>query len=146
MKNRPALTLVEVLLVMALIVILGTAGVISLARVRINQALDSSTAKLAIVLRQAHVFSREERDDSSWGVRQSGGDGYQLVSLGREDTILSDYRLEPPIVFERDFELIRFRQGTGETDGRREVVLTGPMGRSMKITVLTTGVVGTERL
>jgi len=146
MRKIPALTLVEILLVVALLSIIVTGAMSSLVRARLNQALMASAEKFAIVVRQAHIFAREERDDRAWGVKYEGVDGYSLIVDGGNLDVRSSYKLEKPSVFGSDFGEIVFAQGTGELTDGREIVVRSTDGREVKINILKTGVVEVKRI
>ena len=80
MKFKPALSLIELLLVVSLIGILSLPGVLGIINIRARQSLDVSTNKFAEIMRQAHIFSRENRESLSWGVKGTDKNSYQLVT------------------------------------------------------------------
>ena len=59
MRNKPALTLIELVLVVTIVSILATAGVLGMFTIRSKQALELSAENLAGAFKQAHLFARE---------------------------------------------------------------------------------------
>ncbi len=82
MKN--GFTIIELLIVIALIVILSTVGILTLFNFRSNQSLRLATQNLVTFVRSTQQKSISQESGLRWGIRfthQAGGrDSYQLVS------------------------------------------------------------------
>lgn len=158
MQNSPALkpknpilrvvegfTLVEILVVVAILGIISVGALFSLSHTNANQSLVASGEQLADVFRQAHIFSRESRDTKTWGVRDTALSGYELVSYMTDPTLVTvekSYPLERNITFRTPF-LIWFTRGSGEAVNTI-VELETPNGVIKQVHLLETGVVNVK--
>jgi type II secretory pathway pseudopilin PulG len=116
MKLRPALTLVELVLVISLIAILTAGALVSFTGSRRQYALKFSSENLVNELRRAHIFSRENRDDKSWGIRILDSKNYILINRDvAGETIKYTFRLPESVTFETSGIDIWFDQVTGNT-------------------------------
>ena len=145
MRKIPALTLVEVLLLLSVLAVLVSGGMSVLVGVRLNQAMVASAEKFATVIRQAHIFAREEKDDRAWGVRYEGVNSYSLIAFVETVEVRAGYKLGSPSVFEDNFGLIIFAQGTGALTDKREIKIRSSNGRAVRVNILETGVVEAQR-
>ncbi|HBC72661.1 MAG: hypothetical protein UX91_C0005G0039 [Candidatus Amesbacteria bacterium GW2011_GWB1_47_19] len=143
MKFKPALSLIELLLVVSLIGILSLPGVLGIINIRARQSLDVSTNKFAEIMRQAHIFSRENRESLSWGVKGTDKNSYQLVTRDATKTVTvrEKHRLESPTVFIiYPFE-VWFDQGTGNTEINRIFMTYASKGGTRVVGLSPTGLV-----
>lgn len=114
--RRPALTMIELLVVVGILAVAATPGLLAMRQLRLNQALSSSVEELAGVLRQAHIYAREGREEMGWGVRRVNDRDYELVSGGPGSSQAEvRYNLKPPAVFAGGNWEVWFDQGTGGT-------------------------------
>lgn len=144
MKRLSAQSLIELLLVITILAMVGFALFFSYTRSQSNQALKSSTEQLANDLRLAHVYSREGRERSQWGITSTlDKKGYELFY--RNSTIQkrqSGKNLETTVEFDQSFE-VWFEAGTGYLLSPKTIVLKNKYGRQMHLTVSSTGVIET---
>lgn len=138
---RRGFTLVEILIVLALIAILTIPLVISYQNSRTTQALRTSAEELANQIRSAHVFAREANEQKGWGVVRTSDRTYSLVSGQRDSWMeVSSRRTENGVLITNDF-FVWFDIATGETDSNYSIVLTTPNGITQTVSVVNTGLV-----
>lgn len=144
MRRLPAMTLIELVLVMAIVAIVSVSSILAISTMRTNQALTSSAEKLKTLLTQAHIYSRESKDDRAWGISRQDDSTYRLrsrtSSLDPSPANVSEYPLEQPITFVTPTFDIWFSRGTGNTQPTT-IILSSPSGRSARITINSAGVV-----
>lgn len=145
MTLKPALTLIELMLVVSIISIISAAGFYLSSNFRTRQALTSSSDEVISNLRRAHVFSRESKDDMDWGIRRKSDTVYALVSrdISSSAEVLL-YSLHAPITFAPGNFEIWFDQGTGETANPITISMQSPKGEIRQIGITKSG--GIERL
>lgn len=66
---RPGFTLLEIVIVVALLTLVGSLALVSFLRARVSRELVTTTQNVLSVLARAQANSLAGRDDSSWGVR-----------------------------------------------------------------------------
>src|SRR3972149_10688481 len=145
--SSPAITLIEILVVIALIIVVVPALYISFSKYRANRALETSIESFADLISTAHVYAREAKDEKAWGVRNIDDSSYEIVS-GQPQDYQSDRQtsLNLSVFFENDF-FVWFIIGTGEKDKLNtiptdEVIyLVNTNGRKKGVVVSDTGVV-----
>ena len=134
-------TLIEVILVVAMISVIVIPLLISYRTTRTNQALLSSTEEFANHVRSAHIFARDANGRKSWGVRSIDTKLYEIYSaIGGTSSAENRYSLEPAVQFTNSFDVL-FHIGTGETDVELQVLFSADNGSKAKVEVLKTGVV-----
>lgn len=142
MKLKPALTMIETVLVIGLIAVLSVPFIVSIPNIKSKLALKSSGENMANVLRAARVYAREERDEKSWGVRYVNSDSYALISgesaESKQDAL---YILDPPVKFKKSFHDIWFAQGSGEPKNKSTIEIVNPNGLAGTIEVSKLGLV-----
>lgn len=141
MKLRPALTLIELLLVISLICILSVPIVLSIPNIKQKQALMESSQDLFNNLNRARVFAREGKDDTGWGIVKTGVSSY-ILARGNiiSYSAVTQVNLTPPAVFASG-DSVWFDQGTGDIPNNLEMVLAVPNGDTQKIMILKGGVI-----
>jgi len=140
MRLRPAFTIIEVLLTIAVFIIVVSFVYYSYLKSQSNQALVASTEQLANVLRSAHIFAREAKDKRGWGVRRDSSVSYSLVSVGATTRQEKNYFLESTVEIPDDF-FVRFEIGSGEASANTSIFVKNRYGRIMRVDVLKSGVV-----
>lgn len=142
MTQRPALTLVELILVLGMLVLVGVPAILSVSVYRQKQALNASADNVVSVLSRAHIYSREAKEQKLWGVRYKDTRSYEMIS-GSPQRIEteSEYGLSSPTTFEGGYFDVWFLADTGETITPRNVVLTNPRGDRVTISVSKSGVI-----
>jgi prepilin-type N-terminal cleavage/methylation domain-containing protein len=148
MRNLPGFTLIELLVVIALIGIITVPLLLNYQGAKANQSLLASSEQLADALRQAHIFSREAKDNKTWGVLYLDDTTYQLVTYtdpaDPPTTIEKTWHLDSGIRFNTpDFD-IKFIKGSGELASQTNIELTNSNNVTKKVVILTTGVVSVE--
>jgi type II secretory pathway pseudopilin PulG len=142
MKLRPALTLVELVLTMSLIAILAAGTMYAYAGAKQRYALKLSSDGLANELVRAHIFSREDKGEKSWGIKVTDDHNYAAVS--RDETgvnINFEYSLAEPVVFAPGVTEIWFDRGTGNTANNMSIGLVSPRGGTKTINITPSGVI-----
>lgn len=140
MRLKPALTIIEILAAIAILASLTTTVFISITGMRQKRALSVSAEMFAGMVRQAHIYAREQRDEREWGVKFVNAKAYSLVwadSGGEGVSTVSD--LVAPATFDGIGFEIWFAQGTGSTKFPRTVKLETPNGKSIDINVSKEG-------
>ncbi|HCS78897.1 TPA: hypothetical protein DIV55_04085 [Patescibacteria group bacterium] len=139
--RSPAFTLVELVIVIALIGIFALAIGTALVTARDNQALVTSAETLADHLREAHIFARNARDGTAWGIRNLTSTSYALVS-GTDASWHTEkvYMLDRQVTFTSNFA-VWFTIGTGTSLVAHTIELINTHGRTMHVEVLESGVV-----
>lgn len=141
MKRFSALTIIEVLIVVSLITTLSLPLYFSYTRTQAHQSLKTSSEQLADTIRSAHLFSRESRDEKSWGVKRVNEETYALIASPKNNPHIEKYTgLETFVTMPENFE-VWFDVGTGETNENLEINLENKYGRQVVISVYKTGVV-----
>ncbi|MFC1649380.1 Tfp pilus assembly protein FimT/FimU [Patescibacteria group bacterium] len=133
-------SLFELLVVMAILGILVIVFLTTYGTSRQNQALRVSAEEVADKIREAHIFSREQKNDVGWGIRKSGDNSYDLIK-GEETAWISHSSsvLESDVTFDGDF-FIWFDPGSGETVSTHTINLINQNGHTIVIEVLESGV------
>lgn len=140
-RHKKGFTLVELLVVVAIIGVMTIPLLLTYRSYRTSQALVASVQGVVNHARSAHIFSREARDQREWGVRSAGPTGYAIFSSGTVGKVdEQSYFLEPGVVFSQDFEIL-FKIGTGETDKDYNIELVNANGRVAQITIGQAGIV-----
>jgi type II secretory pathway pseudopilin PulG len=142
MKRKTALTLIELVLVMGLIAILGTASLLALINFRQKQALTASAQELSDVIQRAHIYAREEKNASAWGIKRVNSTQYILVSGNKISNVIQEiHRTEEPVyLLNNDYE-IWFNGATGTTEKDVQLKLTTDKGYLKTVEVNEIGVV-----
>jgi len=142
MKIRPALTLVELVLTISIIAILAAGVMPAYATARQRYALKLSGDKLVSELVRAHIYSREEKDEKSWGIRIIDENNYALVNRGSTgENVIFSYILQDRVIFTTPALEIWFDQGTGNTARNENIGLISASGNTRIINVTQNGVV-----
>lgn len=145
MKNKPALTLIELVIVMALVAILSGVAVINFGNMRENQALKLSSENIVSELNRIRIFSRENRDEKSWGLKAVSDSEYTIKV--RDEAGVSDlvsYELSSPVHFaDVNFE-IWFDQVTGNIGEDKRLQLLAPSGSVKNINISQYGAINIE--
>jgi len=145
MTNRPALKLVELILTISIIAILSTAGVSLYAGVRQKYALKLSTDNLVGELQRVHIFSRENKEDKSWGIRIVDDRNYLVVSRDAiTETVKFSYSLTQSVTFVNGAIDIWFDQVSGNTPSNINLQLVNPRGDTKTITVTQYGLITSQ--
>ena len=142
MRRLPALTLIEIMVVLGIVAILAGVAWSGVQGLRMNQAMQTSAEEVKGAVTLAHIYAREARDERSWGVVRMADDSLTLVSSeGDEVTVVTNYQLQTPAKFGESWDAIWFGQGTGNTTVNREIQIVVPGGRTRIVRVSRTGVV-----
>ncbi len=127
MRSSPAFTLIEILLVIAIIGICSIAFFSTYNSSRANQALTTSTSQFADMVRRARVYSTQSKNTSdipaypsSWGVKGSDERTFELwshytdVGGTARDRLEIIAQLDKQVEFENfHFDEIKFEQISG---------------------------------
>ncbi len=142
MKNRTALTIVEMILVLALLAIFLVPTVLGITAYRQKQALNASADILSSILTRTHIYSREAKDQKIWGVRQKDAVSYEMVSRDARGTdVEAEFSLASPTRFGQPGFDVWFFVDTGEADAFEAIRLTAPRGNIVEVVVNKSGTV-----
>lgn len=142
MKRLPnGVTLIELLVVIAIMSVFVVPVFITYSTSRNNQAIRTSAESLSNILKTAHIYAREAKDQRSWAVRSTGTNTYEMAN-GTCDQLqtVTSYRLESNVSFANEFSFC-YEIGTGDTATRGQVVMATRTGRRIQLDVYTTGIV-----
>lgn len=143
MRRLPAFTILEVLVVVALVGVLLVPGFIAITTSKQNQELSISSEAVSDALRQAHSFSREAKDESTWSIQgfDTVPSTYILIkenSAGSKTEYVT-YKLPSSVTFQDAFT-VTFIKGTGETTDTT-IKLINKNNQTMTIHVNQLGVI-----
>lgn len=142
MNKRPALTLVELILGIAIVAVLAAAGMFGFAKVRQKQALRLSAENLVSELVRARIFSRENRGEKSWGIAGISDNQFAVVTRGSGGQVtLGTYNLMQPAEFDNANFVVWFDQGTGNTAEAKSITLIVPQGETLNVSISEFGTV-----
>jgi Tfp pilus assembly protein PilE len=134
-------TLIEILLVVAIICIITFPILVSYNTTRSNQALATSAENFADQVKTAHIYAREVKDSKAWGIVINSENSFNLVSSATARwTTISTFQLDPQIKFDQTPSIL-FDRGTGETLSDQYVELENINGRKIRVDVVKTGLV-----
>jgi len=142
MKSKPALSLIELLLVMSLIAILGLTSVVAFGTFRQKQALAASAQELADTISRAHIYSREEKSATAWAVKRINSQKYVLISGSKTNNIQQEmHQTEAPVYILNNSYEIWFNRATGDTNSDIKLNLTTPNGFLKTVEVSENGII-----
>lgn len=156
MSKSPAFTLIETLLVVAILAILTVGVFINFVSSSGNRALITAGEKLADNVRRVQVFSQQNKDAQAWGVRYISQNKYQIISGDPTDastwTAYKEFILENNINFRQDMLGFKvwFMKNKGEMDTNNTVLtdnkifLQNQQGRLLELEIKQTGLVQTK--
>ena len=140
-KKSNGFTLIELILVTAIIGVITVPFIITYRNSRANQALRTSAEQVADHARSAHVFAREANEGNGWGITSTDDSSYAIVSGTETDwNEFSSYVLQPQITFTNDF-FVWFEIGTGAIDSGQTIELSNLNGTKSKVDINENGVV-----
>lgn len=135
-------SLLELLIVIALIAVVASQVLHTWWTFSANQALAISADNFASSIKIAHIYAREAKDNNAWGIIRSSNNSYKLVAgLVNNPTVISSQTLESRIKFKSSDFSIWFDKGTGETSTENSIELTNSNGKTIKVKVIKTGLV-----
>jgi prepilin-type N-terminal cleavage/methylation domain-containing protein len=140
-------TLLEILVVVAIVALLIIPLYLSYGRTQANQGLKVSADRLANTFKQAHILAREAKEKSSWGVRSLDEFRYTVTSDNGKDGRKNneEYTLEPSIQIVTQFDVM-YAIGTGELKESENIILKNKYGNRMRIRLHRTGFVEYEEI
>lgn len=134
-------TLIELLVVIAIVGMLSILY-FSWVATRANNALLTSAVAFKDNLQTAHIFSREAKDEISWGIKEIDQNTYKLVSGSQSSpTDISTFALDPQVNFMPPNFEIWFDLGTGETDKNYNIQLVNTNNKKVKIDISKSGLI-----
>ena len=141
MKKNPAFTIIELLVALALVVGVAVPSLFAFREIRQKQALSATTESLVSVLKTAHIYARESKENKSWGVKYKDATSYNLVSGDLNNwSAVGEFGLEDPVSFETSGFTVWFDQGTGGTAENVSVVVITPTGVRAEVNVSVNGI------
>jgi len=140
MKLRPALTIIELVLAVSLLVILSVPALIAFNNFRMRQALLVSAENFSSAVKRAHIFARESKDAKQWGVVYVNSKRYALMSRDLTGPVTdSEYDLENPVQFSVPNFQVWFDEGTGEIAAPVGIEINIPTGQKRLIEISKSG-------
>lgn len=145
MQPNKGLTLIELLVVIALLGLVGYSGYTVWYKAQANQALSASAEQLATIIESAHIFSRDFREEKTWGVVSLNTTTYALMTKDQDGSTVNEEEktLLAPIMFIEPFSVV-FDPGTGNLPAPVVITLTRQAQQTARITVNEFGVVTIE--
>jgi len=146
---KKGFTIIEVLIVLAIMAILGTFVAVSYSRFNSMQALDKTSALVSSVLNQARTLTLSSKDNTQYGVHLASGE----ITLFAGDTYSpsagsnSVFTLNPQVSLIADISgggsEVVFERLTGKTDQDGTITLSLVSGASSAktITIFETGII-----
>ena len=141
--KKSGFTLIEVLVVIALVaIVLAVVSILS-GRLVAKQYLQASAKDFATVVKRAHVYSREAKDNLPWGVIADASTRQYTLVFGPVDspTVSATYSLHWPAYFTAAPFSIWFGQGTGYLTEDTVVTIAVPAGDTSQISISQFGTV-----
>ena len=142
-KNEIGISMLEILLVVALIAIVAGFSVPVYQSFQVQNDLDIAATTLAQTLRRAQISSQGMRDDTQWGVYVKSGDItlFQGASYtGRDVDYDEVYSVPTTIIPSSNWEVV-FDKYTGNLAADSSLILTASNGRTKNIVINTKGMV-----
>lgn len=143
MEMKSGFTLIEVMLVVALILVIGIVSAAFYGRFLMQNAVSDATDTLAGALRKTQLYSMEGRRDSAWGVKVSVG---QIVvfkgdSYDSRDTAFDEVSNVNSNVELSGMSEVVFSRVTGLPSDTPTVTVSG-QGNTKTLTINSQGIVG----
>lgn len=140
-SQKRGMTLIELLIVIAMIGAITFPLLLTYRTYRTSQALSASVEAVANHTRSVHIFSREAQKQREWGIKNIDDRVYALYSSGASGQIEEQkYILDSGVAFEEDFDIL-FRIGTGTADHDTTIKIVNINGKKAWINVSKNGVV-----
>lgn len=141
MHKQSALSLFELLIVIALIGLISLPLYFSYTRSQANQSLRSSSEQLQHSIETAHVSAREAKDKRAWGVKSLDSKSFALIS-GKPGSYKTERvtSLESLVEFPDNFE-VWFEIGSGDAEKNSSIVIANSYNKTATISVSKTGIV-----
>jgi type II secretory pathway pseudopilin PulG len=141
MKIRTALTLIEIVIVMGLVAIIGTTSILAFNNFRQKQALTASAQEMANTFQRAHIYAREEKNETAWAVKRINSTQYALLSGTKSKNVQIEVHQteDPAYVVNNDYELW-FNRAMGNTGSNLKIEITTPKGFNKYVEVNENGV------
>jgi Tfp pilus assembly protein FimT len=146
-KNLPALTLIELMLVIGILAVVAVPSFIAVNTFRQKQALTSAAESLQGVVTRARIYARESKGGKTWGVKYIDDSSYKLVTMasGVEET-QAEYQLDSAVKFTSGSFAVWFGQVTGEASVATNIDLATRSGGGARISVSKSGLVGLVKI
>ena len=138
---KKGLTLIELIIVVAIIGIISVPLLLTYRSYRTNQALSASLEQVANHTRSVHIFAREARSQREWGIKNIDERVYAFYSSGATGVQEEQrYSLEHGVSFAQDFDIL-FEIGTGNTSSDYSISIVNTNGQQGLVDVSTVGIV-----
>lgn len=143
-KRRPGYSLLELLIVVAIMIVLSTLVIVYSGR-GFDTDLNTAAAEVAQVLRDAREKTLASKYESTWGVSFSGSTYSLFCSVGScadEQT----YQLPQNVQFNAGTTTVTFERLTGHANDAQEIILeqTGSASQTKSLYVSETGYIGSS--
>lgn len=140
-RARKGMTLIEILIVVAIIGMITFPLLLTYRSYRTTQALSASAESVANHTTSVHIFAREAQKQREWGIKNKGDSTYVIYSTGASGIIEEqNYILDAGVSFEEDFDIL-FEIGTGKTENESVIKIVNINGHGIWVTVSENGVV-----
>lgn len=142
-KENAGFTLIELLIVIGILGLVSIGIFGAYAKSRDTQQLVATAEQFGDMLRRAHIFSRELKEEKMWGVTSSGSTTqYSLASVqGTQPGVLEQtVTLPGSVQFSAPFD-IWFDRGTGDISAATGITLKNVHNRQMYISISPAGTV-----
>lgn len=132
------LTLIEIILVVAIIAVIGTMSAPFISRFYLQSNLDTSSQMLVSSIRKAQGYSMDGKGGSAWGICQSGNAIRIFQGTCGAPTFNEDYTI-PPSVTLSGLSTVTFSVTRGEPSATFTATLNSQIG-SHTVQINTAGV------
>ena len=139
--NAGGFTLLELLIVVALVGIISIGSITAFTTARENQLVRQSAEMVADTFQRASIYSQNARGERTWGVKSDDQNTYVVISQLAQEPEYSEQQivtLPKGIRFTQPFRIL-FTRGTGYVDGNTQVTLTTSHNSTSTVSLTTTG-------
>lgn len=145
-KSFSAFTLIEVIIVVAVFMLISIPLLFNYFNVSNSQGLKTSVGETTNLIKSAHIYSREAKDQKAWGVITRDEDTLALVSGNPASYEVEQELTLPRGIKTKEVVVVWFALGTGELQNNITVELVNQRDMVGQLLIHKTGVVDSKIL